>query len=298
MIDHNRILQLAKSGEYKSHEVAKIVGCGFTTVFKVCRKHGISLNSTRKNNWKFDSKITPGLSYLLGIYLADGCLERDFRTQKIYTFMVRTTCIEIANKVEYCISAIGGKPRWRTPVCTPSGKASYAVCYYSTDFANWVNNVCQYKGRIPDFLFNSDISAKLAFISAIIDGDGTVRKTGYIVVRNTKLWIKEFPDFLSSANIRTTGLKIAETFPDGRHYYSVSINRQDFVSDFLVHPIKKERFLNPKKGKKRPKNTLCPECEINMKLEKSQMCKSCRSHHPETLARLKIWHNRGSSKHS
>lgn len=298
MIDKNKIIKLAKTSKYKSHEIAKLVGCSSTTVFKVCRESNISLNNARKNSWEFNRIITPEFGYLLGIYLADGCLERDHESGKFCSFMIRNTTIQIINMVEKCIVSIDGKPRRRTPVNAPNTKTSYAICFYSVDFSNWVNNVFHYKKIIPKFMFNASQESKIAFIAGIIDGDGTISKTGYIIVKNTKLWIRQFPEFLNSAKIRTTGLKKTNCNTTKKPYYSVSINRKDFVPCYIVHPIKRHRIDNPEKQKKHKSRwVLCPDCKKNKKQKNSTRCRGCHLKHPATLEQLRINREKRWSNH-
>lgn len=201
---------------------------------------------------------TPDLAYLIGAYLTDGWISRDYVYKQPSTFTVSVVSTSFADRVELALKQVM-LPVSRKVLTTPH-QDQHAVRCYNSAFCRWLLWQCIDKEHIPaDLEFATD-EAKLEFLAAIIDGDGHVTNIGAIRIRSTNGWINDLPSFLDDLDIRHAE-NVDSILPDGKPYHCVSIRRSDYVElDGTCYvPEKAERIANAKDTRVRtPKRHTAP----------------------------------------
>lgn len=285
MVNHKQLLEDIQSRKYSQDEIAKRNNCSRSTVVRVIRTNHLGIGQGRRifNVWRF-SETSESLCYLMGIYITDGWIARNYNTRQVNQFSISSTTPEIIEHSKGCILAIG--IQWRERKILPSGihkgkKTQHAITTYSADFASWLYTICEDKSKIPGPVFNAPTPDKLAFLAGIIDGDGHVAKDGSIRIRGTDNWLSELPRLLETLNIRTSGFNRVSILPTGKSYYGVSINRADFraLGGWCIVPSKMDRILNAKETRteRRPKRYKypCVTCGEMKAARENHQCRNC-----------------------
>lgn len=282
MIDKENIKKDLESRQYTQGKIAKRNSCGISTVRRVAKRFDLLPGQGIKNYWQF-TKVTKELCYLIGAYLTDGYVKKEYKTENIRQFGLNCVDEDFANHVELCINEIGLKTS--RSISNNSHrlgrKPQFVVSCYSSMFAQWLYDITENKSKIPDFIFNATQECLLEFVAACIDGDGSVDKSGSIRVANTSNWINDFPQLLDAINIRNRK-RLKAILESGKKLYSVSIRRQDFraLDGECKIQRKQNRILNGKEQRtwRRPKRYkyTCPICnEKVMSRKNAQSCQKC-----------------------
>ena len=290
--DHQAVIELLKSHKHTQSQIAALADCSVRTVVRIAKANGLSPGQGRRVYWAFDSSSVE-IAYIIGLFLTEGTISFDHRTRLPINLTFSSTTPELLNRLEVCFSAIKLMTKrsrfWQRPTHSEKhnihikggGYIEHLICY-SSMFTRWLTAVCSGKEHLPVFLFDAPLDHQISTISAIIDGDGSVFKSGAIRVRNTCAWIGDFPRFLSGASIRNSGLAIERILPSGKNYYRVSIRRKDFRDNggFCYHPRKQHRILHGQTDfSKIPfaplEKTICPVCGQKIKRPESETCRSC-----------------------
>lgn len=290
-VNHQKVLKDLELRQYTQGQIAERHNCSVRSVGRIARINNLSPGQGIIHQWIFPGSL-PELAYIIGFFLTDGTMCRDYKTKIPRGVIFCNTTTEMLDHLEDCLSH-ARLPAKRATVqqrgadsekhnihIKPGGIIYHTRCYSSL-FARWIDQQCSGKSVIPTFLFEADLADKMAFISAVIDGDGYVQTNGGIRLRCTQGWIMQFPSFLASAGVRSTGPRVERVLPSGKNYYAVCIRRQDFrdLGGHCYHPLKQERILNAvsdfsKFNKPRPK-TVCPNCGRKNKSRSSELCREC-----------------------
>ena len=290
-VNHQKVLKDLQSHQYTQSQIAERCDCSMRSVGRIAKANDLSPGQGIRHQWAF-SGSSPELAYIIGLFLTDGTIRYAYKTQEPRNLTFYNTTIEILDHLENCLFHIG-LPAKRTTVVQkgvdnekhnihikPGGIIYHTHCY-STLFARWIKQQCFGKSAIPAFLFKADLPDKMAFISAVIDGDGYVQANGGIRIRNTQEWIRQLPTLLDSAGNRHADLRLVEILKSGKKLYGLSIRREDLraLGGHFYHPVKQDRMLNAvsdfsKFSKPKPK-TVCPNCGRKNKSKKSELCREC-----------------------
>lgn len=249
MINKQAIIQDLRERKLTQGEIAIKNNCSRTTVIRLVKSDNLQIGRGVRNHWEF-TQSSEELAYIIGAYLTDGNVARDYRNKSIRQFSLNNTSDEFIQKAHSCLIALGLNPRFSKPRQKISGhlgsKTMLSVSSYSSMFSTWLYDTCQKKSKIPDFLIIAPLSHQLSFLAGAIDGDGHVTKFGSILIRGVDSWLKMLPRLLELMNIRSAGLKISETLSSGKIYYRVSIHRTDLrgMGGWCVIPFKYDRLLN------------------------------------------------------
>ena len=294
MIDKNGIIQDLKSRKYTQGQIAQRHGCSISTVFLVAKKHNLSPGQGVRNYWEF-TEVTHKLSYLVGVYLTDGCITRGYESRKITAFRLQCADEDFAQYTQECISSIGLKfGIGNYPSNGMGNKIRIVTSCYSSMFAQWLYDITDNKQKIPNLIFDSGEKCILEFIAACIDGDGGVEKDGSITVYNTSAWIFQFADLIRSIGIKTTGTKKKQSLESGKTLYKVSVRRSDFreLGGECKIKRKQDRILygKDKRTWRRPKRYkyICPTCDEKVMSRKdAKQCQQCHFNSDELKERLR-----------
>jgi len=290
-VNHQKVLADLQLCQYTQSQIAERRDCSMRSVGRIAKINDLSPGQGIRHQWTF-SGSSPELTYIIGFFLADGTIRYEHKTRKPRNLTFYNITTEILDHLEDCLFHVS-LPAKRVTVqqkgvdnekhnihIKPGGIIYHTHCY-STLFARWINQQCSGKSTIPAFLFDADLADKMAFVSAVIDGDGYVQTNGGIRIRNTQEWILQLPALLDSAGNRHADLRLVEILKSGKKLYGLSIRREDFraLGGHFYHPVKQDRMLNAvsdfsKFNKPKPK-TICPNCGRKNKSKKSELCREC-----------------------
>lgn len=269
-------------------EIADKHGRGERTVQRMATANDLNYGQGVRNHWHY-SEPSEALAYLLGFYLADGTIGKGYQSGKINSLTLYTTTPELADHVSCCIKGIGFTAHKSVVGNGPRAtKTIFHVNVYSSQFARWVNKVCDGKNQIPNLILGASKDIQLAFLSAVIDGDGCVAKRGAIRIRGTCGFMNDMPQLLKGVDIRTGGLHLVSILPSSKRNRELSVRRSDFVEagGHCYHPSKQHRIEHGKTPynaeileetrKRRERNKpICPVCNENTMCKTSDMCRDC-----------------------
>lgn len=300
--DHDEIAKLILERNYLAHEIAKIVGCSVATVQRVGRERKISPGQGIKHYWKFN-KSSPELCYLIGIYLTDGHITKNYQTGNPSSLIVTNTVYQICEKARLCAIKIGVNSTITGPY-QPStnlgNKVQYRTNCYSKMFAEFLTEESSNKNRIPQFILDAPRFHQVEFLSGAIDGDGSVTRYGTIRLRNVSMWLSDVPKILENLSVRTTGFKPSEKLLTDKVYYVVTIKRKDFVllEPKCAHPVKQHRILYPEKRKNYTPHkkvvVVCPTCGMKRKSKNAKQCEQCYRNSKQFRKHLKSIAKKGN----
>lgn len=254
MVDHAGVLSDLQDRLLTQDKIAEKHGCSVTTVVRIAKQYNAQYGQGRKHFWKFQLS-SPELARVCGAYLTDGWISFEHGTPKPRQVTFAGIYKEYMQEIFRCLDHCGLSPRWQATRNreTENRQPLYLVATYVSLFAEWLNSEAPNKSKIPEFLWNSPLDDKVAFVSSVIDGDGSVGKDGTITVRKTFDWILELPDFCRSFGLGATNIYVTEILESGKSYFRTSIKRSDFrnLGGFCFVPHKQERILNGKDTRNR-----------------------------------------------
>lgn len=290
-VNHQKVLEYLQLRQYTQGQIAEKCNCSRYVVGRIAKANDLSPGQGITHQWTFPGS-SPELAYIIGFFLTDGTLLRNYKSKAARGVALCNTITEILDHLERCLSHVG-LPAKRTRMVQRSvdnekhnihikaGGIIYHIRCYSTLFARWMDRQCSGKSIIPAFLFKASLPDKMAFVSAAIDGDGYVQANGGIRIRNTQEWILQLPALLDSAGNRHANLRLVSILKSGKKLYGLSIRREDFraLGGHFYHPVKQDRMLHAvsdfsKFNKPKPK-TVCPNCGRKNKSKKSELCREC-----------------------
>ena len=190
-ITDKMIIKLYKS-EMSHKEISKITGLSDRAIRNVMYKHGVEMNRERssgqprkhKVNEDFFKKWSNEMAWVLGLILTDGCINKDNHT--ITLTQKNTSILKLVAKImdaEYVLAPIA-KSR-KTPTLIINSK----------EIKEDLNNLGIKPNKSLTVRFPNIPKEYLpAFVRGIIDGDGWVQKTGYVM--NVTSGSKEFAEGL------------------------------------------------------------------------------------------------------
>jgi len=185
------IIKLYKS-KLPHKEISKITGLSERVIRNVMYKHGVEMNREQssgqprkhKVNEDFFKTWSHEMAWVLGLFLTDGCINKDHHT--ITLTQKNMTILKLVAKImnaDYVLAPIA-KSR-KTPTLIINSKEMKEDLYKLGIKANKSLTV-----RFP----NVPKEYLPAFVRGIIDGDGWVQKTGYVM--NVTSGSKEFAEKL------------------------------------------------------------------------------------------------------
>jgi len=251
MTNHDGIVSDLREHKLSYLKIAEKHGCNPRTVFIDAQRFGLQYGRGTKNWWQFD-QLSPELSYLMGAYITDGTITKEYKTGNLTGINISSTTSEYLEYIRKCISCIGLVPhecsRGPTDTIRWGNKPQHAVAAYSRMFAKWIYDQCDQKSKIPQIIFNATEQNKINFVAGAIDGDGSVDKEGCIRIREIDKWLFDLPALLRTIGIRCSDCRLVEVLPSGKLYNGLSIRRSDYVKHggFCVIPFKQDRLMNAK----------------------------------------------------
>ncbi len=301
MINHDLIIEELKRHELTQGQIAQKCNCSVETVARAAKSNGLQFGRGIKKWWEFKGS-SPELAYVIGAYITDGTLGREYqKPDKTRQLVVTSTTPEFTDEIFRCLETIHAYPRMGTtripgtktsdalyklndiPLERRTGhrglKPIYVVSSYSSMFCQWLFLNCKGKSRIPPFFFDAPLADQLAFLAGAIDGDGSVSLAGSIKIAGIDGWLSELPMLLHKMGVRTTGFQFDRVLPSGKIFSRVSINRMDVrkLGIVCILPEKQRRILEARELRYRiheaPKKP-CPQCGKPMVVS-SKRCQSC-----------------------
>ena len=282
-IDFTLMDEAIISKKYVVREIANTFKCTSTTVNRRIKFLGCGKGRGVKNVWQFSGVVTPDLAYLIGAYITDGCIGHAYLNPKCLKGMtVSVTDKEFADRVEYSMNNVGLKVSRSITYREKPRKCLYIVATHTSMFAYWLNEICDYKNKIPNIILTSTPEGKTAFLEGVIDGDGTIRYN-QVIIRSIMSWIFGLEDILKSIDISYD--TYTEKTTKGKPYYAIKFKCADFVpfNPKLAIPRKHDRLLKiviQKDTRKRVKPihilSTCPVCKKEIMYNKTAtMCIAC-----------------------
>ena len=276
------ILQDLRERKLTQREIAQKYGYSPATIVRLVQKNNLRYGRGVKNHWEFQ-EVSKALCHIMGAYLTDGSIGKEYRTEKPRQFLFTNVDTDLANQVHYLLGEIGLRA---TIIKRPAKKLSpltkqdqYCVGCYSSQFAKWLYDITQNKQILPNFVFETSTENIMAFLSTALDGDGSVKKSGCIVIGKSKGWIRELPRLLNKIGIRNNGGRVDRVLASGAEMIAVSVRREDFVrlGGKCTIKEKQERIENGKETRNRkpkPWKNTCPKCG-KPKIKNARHCQEC-----------------------
>lgn len=296
MIDKLGIVSDLKDRNLTQGEIAQKHNCSITTVIRLAKEFSLQMGRGIKHFWQF-TESSEELAYVIGVYLTDGSVKKEHKTENIRQFVLSNTSAEYIQKVYEFLDLLGLKPKHQKTRIKSKGHYGnmpiLGVATYSSMFSQWLYDSCSVKSQIPTFLFNAPLNHKIAFLAGAIDGDGYVAKDGSIMIRGIDLWLHDIPRLLDNENIRCSKVAIDRMLDSGKPYYRVSIRRFDFreKGGWCAIPEKYNRIVNGKNEAKYDpslrKKYPCTVCGKVVVWRKGGRCDDCYRKADDTLAHLK-----------
>lgn len=250
----NEAIELFKQGwEYK--DLAAKYGVTTQTIGRIFKKYNIKEPGNYKwvNSTYFDIIDTEEKAYLLGFFIADGCVRKEFDKRLNVYNRVRMTLsnsiddLEIIklfhekicpnHKLQYSHITKGAKNR----------KEQVAIQWTSHHMSNVLQNkykIVPKKTYDIDFKFPfNEVPEHLHrhFIRGFIDGDGSIRKSGIGFCFNSELFLEQimdiFTNFFKNNNLEfhyTKHLEKGKTVDIWKAFISKgNYEKQQLLKDFL-----------------------------------------------------------------
>lgn len=231
---------LVSTYKYSSNtEIANSLGRSLESVTRKAQRLGLD----KIAKWEF-VKITPSLAHLVGVYLTDGCISNRTTRAGTPTSSFLLTSID-KEYIEETILAFTNLCDARTPSITAvTMTEKHKNLPWRTSFSckhllEWIEDSTKSKESFPMMMYRATKDSQLAFISAMLDGDGWITKSnesGYkckkrfnIGFGSEKKWIFEFVSFLYSIGIKTNG-QHTRILKSGKEFYDINIDKKSFVS--------------------------------------------------------------------
>lgn len=254
---YHRIKELLEARKYNQTEIAKMLNTTRNLVKTVVRENKLGLGRGPVKFWEYKG-MTQEFAYIVGAYLTDGSITSGH-------FKLSVKDKEFADFFEKCMNEYG-------MLCKNSfDNDFYIVTYCSVMFEQWIKSECDGKNKIPDYIKNSSKECKMSFISALIDGDGTVRKKRTIRICGTFQYILQLEKFLNDMGMTGTTSCQKEFTINKKNYYTVYINPNQFVENGGKCAISRKQ--NRIEGKD---FYLCPICNQYTKHTKeAKTCQQC-----------------------
>ncbi len=286
MVNHQKIIQDLEDRRFTQDEIAKRNDCSLVTVGRIARKNGLQIGRGNRpaSLWGF-SESSPELAYLVGAFITDGWIKKDYRSKKPKQVSISSTTPEFIDAIEQCALGIGLYPKRYSirPDARRKGnleQRGLTIC--NTMFALWIYEAYKDKSQIPDFILSLSVSHKIAFIAGALDGDGSIAKTGEIRIRGVDHWLFQLPDLLRDMEIRCSNCRVERVLDSGKPYYAVQINRKDYLQQggFCIIQQKQSHLQNPEKRNKKYHYTrrryICPICGLMIMSRKDAIsCNAC-----------------------
>ncbi|MFA5166651.1 MAG: hypothetical protein WC449_05200 [Candidatus Paceibacterota bacterium] len=257
-----KIKELLETRKYNQTEISIMLNTTRNLVKTVARENGLCLGRGPVKYWEYTGMSEP-LAYIIGAYLTDGSISNN-------SFSISVKDIEFRDRVKRCFDECNINATTKN---LPDD--FFGAFYNSIMFCSWVKNSCDGKNSIPKEIFNSSTECKASFISALIDGDGTVRQKGVIRVCGTFGYILELPELLNIMNMHGTISVQKEFTINKKNYYTVYIRPKEFISigGKCAIPRKQNRIDGMD-------YYVCPVCGQKRKHTKeAKTCQECYWHH-------------------
>lgn len=222
---HLYVIEKLEERKLTYREIANIFNMPTSTVQHIAIRNNLtygSKSSERGNHgrkpWSFEN-MTSELAYIIGVYLSDGSATK-------YHFSLGVKSVEFAQHTLRYFNKLGLDARLKI-----GNNGFYYVRYSSILFCQWLKEICNNKKKIPDCVKNAPQKCKIAFISALIDGDGTVRKKGTIRICGIHSFVQELPQLLNSMNMHS-GISVQKNFTRSHNdYYTIYIRPNEFLDN-------------------------------------------------------------------
>lgn len=163
-------------------------------------------------------------SYLLGVYLGDGCVTH---IQGYDRFRLNTIDKDFAEATAKAIRKLTGK---RCKVNGPyqdnrysQSKPQYMLASCDADLCRVLKEETDDKQKIPEWVFTADKDNRLAFIAGLMDSEGFVAESKrnptnrrfFMGFKSTDPWVLDFVRLLEKSGIRTGKVRTEKPRKDG-----------------------------------------------------------------------------------
>jgi ribonucleoside-diphosphate reductase alpha chain len=201
------------------------------------------------NSIKVPKKMNPDLAELLGLFVADGCINRGR-----IIFSVDDNDLEIKNRIKALMKKLFGLNYCRQEKKKNKQDNSSCLIFYSRDLSDYIiQNLINKEGAdkvfVPDIIFKSSAKSAQGFLRGLFEGDGTVHRDGYPVLNSvSQRLIKEVQQLLFGLGIVSSFYRRGKNSKNrfGRlPIYHLAIISQGSVNKF----IKEIGFISPRKKK-------------------------------------------------
>jgi hypothetical protein len=198
---------------------------------------------------KIDRNNLDKLSYLVGVFLGDGCC---YFGKNSYQFSITSSDYDLCLISQNICNKIFNKSGRIKTIYKDNRVSYYQLVICSKYIVRFFSKLTYKRKKIPSFIYGY----KKDFIQGLMDSDGWICKVnatdGYIRYRigfkNTSLWIKEFKEILNGLEVRTGNLlKNKINCRAKLESYSFSINTSDYISK-IGFKIERKKELSKKYG--------------------------------------------------
>ncbi len=275
-MDTNLLQKLYRDPTLRQPDIAAALGCSVQTVHRWCKQLGLPARYALP--WYAPDPPTMELGYFLGAWITDGSLNLRYGQLSIVNMSS-----EFLDHLQECATRLRpGHVRRATYKTRHKGADMMPrVTIYSKALCRWIaDSFGAHKDRIAPYILNAPAKVIVAFLSAVIDGDGHVDKQGNVRLRGSFPWVLQIPDLCQRVGIKCSAPKFVRTLPSGRDFWGLSINRTDFLAAG-VHcfiPEKQRRLERPtyRRHQAIAQNAWpCPSCGEPMKSYRASLCRAC-----------------------
>ena len=210
-----------------------------------------NVNPEKSGSFQFQN-LNKQLSYLLGVYLSDGCVAKHKERKDWRRFSMECIDKDFAGKTQDCINHLTGEKKTIVEYIYPKfpKRIFYRASSSNQNLCFWLEEKTELKTRIPIRIFESEIELKREFLAGLLDGDGWVSKRkdrnavsiGFAIKDN---WIWQVRYLLQKLGVETSDIKIMNQ-KSGHPVNFFIIKSKSFIKNKLYFSIKRkqERIQN------------------------------------------------------
>lgn len=212
------------------------------------------LNSTEQSAGK--TTLTTKLSYLIGVYLGDGCVYFDEKHWN-YSFQLNVIDKDFAERTADCLEEYFGKKpalflcesrgSWKKRGTSPL----WTTCVYGKEKCQWLRDITHDKMVIPRIIFEATDEQQKAFIAGIMDSEGYVGKHydkkldrihWLMGICSADTWLEDFMQMLSKHGVKYgKRYKEKQTKPWHKPKYRYKINTMSFIKSGCYFTIRRKK---------------------------------------------------------
>lgn len=187
-------------------------------------------------------------SYLLGVYLGDGCVTMSGYTS--ISFKLNTIDLDFAEATVDALEELTGRKPNILKYKVKRGRDNHHITLACKELCNVLVTDTQDKQVIPQYVFDWPIENKIAFIAGLMDSEGFVaantnNKTGrryYMGYKSCDVWVLGFVRILNSVGVKVGKISYEKPLKEGyKTPCRFHIKMQSWINSGCYFSIKRKQ---------------------------------------------------------